>query len=95
MILSAKILHHADYFVRDDLPGFYWRFLMYTKFIITWLILGLGCLAWSALSAKRLADTDPEDTNGCRLYLRVLLWTLWIGGALLGMSFGGFIVSRI
>ena len=95
MILSAKILHYADYFVRDDLPGFYWRFLMYTKFIITWLILGLGCLAWSALSAKRLADTDPEDTNGCRLYLRVLLWTLWIGGALLGMSFGGFIVSRI
>lgn len=68
---------------------------MYTKFIITWLILGLGCLAWSALSAKRLADADPEDTNDCRLYLRVLLWTLWIGGALLGMSFGGFIVSRI
>ena len=95
MILSAKILHYADYFVRDDLPGFYWRFLMYTKFIITWLILGLGCLAWSALSAKRLADADPEDTNDCRLYLRVLLWTLWIGGALLGMSFGGFIVSRI
>lgn len=68
---------------------------MYTKFIVTWLILGLGCMAWSLLSIKHLADADPEDANACRLYLRILLWSLWIGGALLGMSFGGFIVSHI
>lgn len=68
---------------------------MYTKFIVMWLILGMGCMAWSLLSIKRLGDADPEDVNACRLYFRILLWSLWIGGALLGMSFGGFIVSRI
>ncbi len=68
---------------------------MYTKFIVTWLILGLGCMAWSLLSIERLANADPKDTDACRLYLRILLWSLWIGGTLLGMSLGGFIMPRV